>query len=44
MKNSILKLIEDDINVPNIPFYKKKLFYIGIGSLLLTFENSFNFL
>ena len=35
MKNPFLKFIEDDINAPNKPFYKRKLFFIGIGMLLL---------
>ena len=35
MKNPFLKFIEDDINAPNKPFYKRKLFFIGIGLLLL---------
>ena len=35
MENPFLKFINDDINTPNTPFYKRKIFLIGIGFLLL---------
>ena len=35
MKSPFLKFINDDINTPNTPFYKRKLFLIGMGFLSL---------
>ena len=35
MENPFLKFINDDINTPNTPFYKRKIFLIGISFLLL---------